>query len=127
MSGSAPGGPRRLAAEADRERLVVLLREHYALGQLDLDELDRRVTVVLSARYVDEAASAVADLPQLAGPGPAGGRPAKQRRGLAQTAKPAAGWIPTNERFRDPTTRAVMRVWIDPADQSRHYVPEPDG
>ena len=126
MSGSAPGGPRRLAAEADRERLVVLLREHYALGQLDLDELDRRVTVVLSARYVDEAASAVADLPQLAGPGTAGGRPAKQRRGHAQTAKPAAGWIPTSERFRDPTTRAVMQVWIDPADHSRHYVPEPD-
>jgi hypothetical protein len=40
--------------------------------------------------------------------------------------RPAAGWIPTNERFRDPATRAVIRVWIDPADQSRHYVPEPD-
>ena len=128
MSGPAPGGPRRLAAEADRERLVVLLREHYALGQLDLDELDRRVSVVLSARYMDEAASAVADLPQLTGPaGSTAGRSVKQRRGHAQATTPAAGWIPTNERFRDPTTRAVMRVWIDPADQSRHYVPEPDG
>ena len=65
MSGSAPGGPRRLAGEADREQLVALLREHYALGQLDDDELDRRVGVVLSARYMDEAASAVADLPLL--------------------------------------------------------------
>jgi len=127
VSGSAPGGPRRLAAEADRERLVVLLREHYALGLLDLDELDRRVSVVLSARYLDEAGSAVADLPQLAGPGTTARRPVKQRRGHAQAAKPAAGWIPTAERFRDPTTQAVMRVWIDPADQSRHYVPEPDG
>lgn len=127
MSGFAPGGPRRLADEADRERLIALLREHYALGQLDDDELDRRVGAVLSARYVDEAALAVADLPQLAGLGTAGGRPVKQRRGHAQAAKPAAGWIPTNERFRDPTTRAVMRVWIDPADQSRHYIPEPDG
>ena len=26
---------------------------------------------------------------------------------------------------RDPSTRAIMRVWIDPADLSRHYVPEP--
>jgi hypothetical protein len=127
MSSSAPGGPRPLAAEADRERLVVLLREHYALGLLDLDELDRRVSVVLSARYLDEAASVVADLPQLAGPGTTQGRPVKQRRGHAQAATPAAGWIPTAERFRDPTTQAVMRVWIDPADQSRHYVPEPDG
>ena len=121
MSGSAPGGPRRLAGEADREQLVALLREHYALGQLDDDELDRRVGAVLSARYMDEAASAVADLP-----GAAAGRPARRRRGHAQAPQPAAGWIPTEERFRDPTTRAVMRVWIDPADQSRHYVPEPD-
>ena len=127
MPGSAPSGPRRLATEADRERLVVLLREHYALGQLDLDELDRRVDAVLSAQYMDEAAQAVADLPQLTGQATAGGRPVKQRRGHAQAAKPAAGWIPTQERFRDPTTRAVMRVWIDPADQSRHYIPEPDG
>jgi uncharacterized protein DUF1707 len=126
VPGSAPGGPRRLASEADREQLIALLREHYALGQLDDDELDRRVGVVLSARYTDEAASAVTDLPQLAAPGAAGGRPARQRRGHAQAAKPTAGWIPTNERFRDPTTRAVMRVWIDPADQSRHYIPEPD-
>ena len=81
--------------------------------------------VVLSARYTDEAASAVTDLPQLAAPGAVGGRPARWRRGHAQAVRPAAGWIPTDERFRDPTTRAVMRVWIDPADQSRHYVPEP--
>ncbi len=73
------------------------------------------------------ARPAVAGLPQLMGLATAGGRPAKQRRGHAQAAKPAAGWIPTDERFRDPTTQAVMRVWIDPADQSRHYVPEPDG
>jgi len=121
-----PDRARRLAGEADRERLVVVLREHYARGRLDNDELDRRVGIVLSAQYVEEAASAVADLPQLAAPGTAAGRPAKRRRGHAQAATPDAGWIPTDERFRDPTTRAVMRVWIDPADQSRHYVPEPE-
>src|SRR2546430_10835091 len=46
-----------LAADADRERLVALLREHYAVGQFDLEELDRRVGVVLGARFLDEAAS----------------------------------------------------------------------
>lgn len=127
MPGSAPGGPRWLAEEADRERLIAVLREHYALGQFGLDELERRVGVVLSARFLDEAALAVADLPQLAGRGAAEQRPSRQRRGHAQAAEPAPGWIPTDERFRDPTTRAVMRVWIDPADQSRHYVPEPGG
>lgn len=120
---SGPGGPRPLAAEADRERLVALLREHYAVGLFGLDELDRRVGVVLTARYLDEAAAAVADLPEVPAPGTRRGRP---RRGHAHADRPAAGWIPTNERFRDPTSRTVMRVWVDPADQSRHYVPEPD-
>ena len=83
--------------------------------------------VVLAAEYTDEAAAAVADLPQLcrarcAGPAR---RRKPRRRGHAQAATPGAGWVPTDERFRDPTTRAIMRVWIDPADQSRHYVPEP--
>jgi hypothetical protein len=121
-----PGRPRLPARDADRERLVGLLREHYALGGLDLDELNRRVGIVLAAQYMDDAASAVADLPRLAGPVAGGpGRVKRPRkRGHAHAATPGAGWVPTDERFRDPTTRVVMRVWIDPADQSRHYVPE---
>jgi hypothetical protein len=128
VSATPPGGPRHLARDADRERLVGVLREHYALGVLELDELNRRVGVVLAAEYAEDAALAVADLPQIAGP-PAGGpgpvrRPRK--RGHAHAAKPGAGWVPTDELSRDPTTRVVMRVWVDPADQSRHYVPEPE-
>ena len=132
-----PGGPRPLAADADRERLIALLREHYAVGLFGLDELDRRVGVVLSAQYLDEAAAAIADLPGIAGTAAAGTgaaaprgasqpRRARRRRGHAHADQPAAGWIPTNERFRDPSTSTVMRVWVDPADQSRHYVPEPE-
>jgi hypothetical protein len=135
------GGPRPLAAEADRERLLALLREHYATGLLGHEDLDRRVGMVLAAQYLDEAAAAVADLPGVpAGPASgvtAGGaaavpsttagqsKPRRVRRGHAHADQPAAGWIPTDERFRDPTSRAIMRVWIDPADQTRHYVPEP--
>ena len=127
-----PGGPRPLAAEADRERLIALLREHYAVGLFGLDELDRRVGMVLGAQYLDEAAAAVADLPRVPASGAAAQlgsgapRPARKRRGHAHADRPAAGWVPTDERFRDPSTRAVIRVWIDPADHSRHYVPEPD-
>ena len=121
-----PGGPRPLAAEADRERLVALLREHYATGLFGLDELDRRVGIVLSARYLDEVAAAVTDLPGAPARDTPVARPTRRGRGHAHADRPAAGWIPTDERFRDPTTRAVMRVWIDPADHSRHYVPEPD-
>ena len=123
-------GARPLVSDADRERLIALLREHYAAGLFGLDELDRRVGTVLGAQFLDEAAAAVADLPAAApGPAPAGSarpRRARRRRGHAHADQPAAGWIPTSERFRDPSTSMVMRVWVDPADQSRHYVPEPE-
>ena len=131
MPGQEPSGPRAQLADADRERLVVLLREHYAHGSLSLDELRRRVGVVLAAEYSDEAMAAVADLPLLAGgatagsDGPGGPRmPIGQRRRHAQAAAPGPGWTPTPERFRDPSTKKIMRVWIDPADGSRHYVPD---
>ena len=52
MPGSVPGGSRPPATDADRERLAALLREHYALGQFELDELDRRVGMVLGANAV---------------------------------------------------------------------------
>jgi hypothetical protein len=81
--------------------------------------------LVLSAQFLDEAAAAVADLPAAA-PGTAPQRRARRRRGHAHADQPAAGWVPTSERFRDPSTSMVMRVWVDPADHSRHYVPEPE-
>jgi DUF1707 SHOCT-like domain len=123
-------GTRPLVSEADRERLVALLREQYAVGLFGLDELDRRVGMVLGARFLDEATAAVADLPAAPPPTAAAGsappRRGRRRRGHAHADQPAAGWIPTSERFRDPSTSTVMRVWIDPVDQSRHYVPEPE-
>ena len=38
--------------------------------------------------------------------------------------RPGAGWQRTPEVFRDPSSGRMMRVWVDPADGSRHYVPE---
>ena len=134
MPQTPPHGPRSLLSEADREQLLGLLREHYVQGQLDLDEMSRRVGVVLASAYSDEAMAAVADLPLLGAPGSGESSPAQagrgrpgQRKRHAQQAQPGAGWVPTPERFRDPLTRAIMRVWIDPADLSRHYVPEAGG
>jgi hypothetical protein len=134
VSQTPPHGPRSLLSEADRERLLVLLREHYVQGQLDLDEMSRRVGVVLASAYSDEAMVAVTDLPLLGALGSGESSPAQtgrgrpgQRKRHAQQARPDAGWVPTPERFRDPSTRVIMRVWIDPADLSRHYVPEAGG
>ena len=135
-----PRPPRSLIGDADRERLTTLLREHYAAGRISLDELRRRVGIVLAAAYADEAAAALAELPPVAsaaaagtpgpaGPGGAGGAAAgrarsRSRRRHGQAAEPQPGWVPTPERFRDPSSGTIMRVWTDPADGSRHYVPD---
>jgi hypothetical protein len=41
-----------------------------------------------------------------------------------ESAQPAANWVPTDESFRDPSSGTLMRVWLDPVDGSRHYVPD---
>ena len=128
--GGAPAARRSLLGDADRERLVALLREHYAAGRLELDDLRHRVGVVLTAAYAEEATVALADLPPADLP-PAGvpdtpgaGRTGGSRGRHAQTRKPEPGWVPTAERFRDPSSGVIMRVWINPSDESRHYVPD---
>jgi hypothetical protein len=45
----------------------------------------------------------------------------RRRHGESEVAAP--GWTATKEVFRDPTTKRLMRVWIDTAGE-RHYVPE---
>jgi hypothetical protein len=119
-----PGGPRAVAGDGDRERIIGLLREHYAQGRLDDAELDRRVGAVLAAEFADEAAAALAGLPSMVPAGQPARKPRRRAHGQAVTPQP--GWVPTAERFRDPASGVVMRVWTDPADASRHYVPEPD-
>ena len=134
-----PPERRSLLGDADRDRLVAVLREHYAAGRMDTEELRRRVGIVLAAAYADEAAQALADLPPLAMPrdpaggtaGPAGGTAAtpgqsRWRKRHAQVAQPQPGWVPPSERFRAPSSGTIMRVWTDPADDSRHYVPDDD-
>jgi hypothetical protein len=138
---------RTLLGDSDRDQLVSVLREHYAAGRLTLDELNRRAEIVYASAYRDEAQAALAELPPIAGAGgvsaaaadPAapprrdgqrdGQRDGRQqgwlrRRGHAQVARPEPGWMRTDERFRDPSTGQILRVWIDPSDASRHYAPD---
>lgn len=51
---------------------------------------------------------------------------AKLRR-HGETTLPAGHWNPTDESFRDPSSGRLMRVWVDPADGTRHYVPHDGG
>jgi DUF1707 SHOCT-like domain len=124
---SSSSWPRRLRlTDADREKLFERLNRQAAAGALSLSELERRVALVSEAETREQAAAVMADLPPLPGdPGP--GRPAASRprwgHGHGEAETPAADWRPTAERFRDPRSNRVMRVWED-AGGARHYVPD---
>jgi DNA-binding PadR family transcriptional regulator len=51
------------ASDADRERVVARLGEHFAEGRLTRAELDERLTTALSARTADDLRRLMADLP----------------------------------------------------------------
>src|SRR5579875_1146118 len=127
--------------DGDRDRLFSLLSAHAAADHIDLAELERRVVAVSEAPGREQAEAVLADLPPLpesalsrgaggapgfgerpARPGAEPGRP-RWGRGHGDSDRPADGWSPTGERFRDPRTRRVMRVWEDAAG-GLHYVPD---
>jgi hypothetical protein len=114
-------------SDSDRERIVELLARHSAEGRLSTGELERRVAAVYAAESRDDLAPLLADLPPLPA-APANAEPRRWRwgRGHGEATKPGVGWVATDERFRDPTSRRIMRVWIDPASGDRHYVPDDD-
>lgn len=111
-----------LLGDADREALYERLSRHAAEGRLELPELERRVAIVADAQTREEAQAALEGLPALADESgvPARGRP-RWGRGHGDADAPSADWAPTPERFRDPRTGKVMRVWQDAAG-GRHYV-----
>jgi hypothetical protein len=112
-----------LLSDQERELLFEKLTEHAAAGRLGVTELERRVAAVAAARTREEAAAILADLPPIgsqAGPGTQGRRP-RWGRGHGEADAPGADWQPTRERFRDPKTGKVMRVWVD-SEGGRHYV-----
>ena len=113
-----------LLGDADREELYEALKRHAAEGRLDVAELERRVGIVAEAESREAAAAALAGLPPLppSVPAPEVRRP-RWGRGHGEAEKPRPDWQPTSERFRDPRTRAVLRVWLD-AHGARHYVAE---
>ena len=111
-----------LLSEADRELLYQTLAQHAAAGRIDYEELERRVARIGAAETQDEAATVMADLPPLPGAEQAPQRRWGRRHG--ESKRPAPEWRATAERFRDPTSNKVMRVWVDPAG-GRHYVADP--
>jgi DUF1707 SHOCT-like domain len=110
-------------SDADRDQIAEILATHNAAGRLTVQELEERVASLYRARSREEAAALIGDLPPLPS-----SQPRRHRgSGHGEARSPGAGWIATNERFRDPSTQRIMRVWVDPAGGTRHYVPDDDG
>lgn len=68
------------ATDADRERVVALLRTAAGEGAIDLDELEQRIAVVYEVRTAAELSKVTADLPAV--PPPPGATPPKHRHPL---------------------------------------------
>jgi hypothetical protein len=113
-----------LLSDADRERLFDQLSRHAAAGRIGIEELERRVVLLSAASTLEDAAAILADLPALA-PGSGGEGPGRRQwgrgHGHGASERPLPDWRPTSERFRDPGTKAILRVWVD-AEGGRHYV-----
>jgi len=60
---SRPPADQIWASDADRERVVASLRDHFAEGRLTRAELDERLTMALSARTGGDLRRLMADLP----------------------------------------------------------------
>ena len=106
--------------DQEREALFEQLSRHAAAGRIDVAELERRVAAVAAAQTREEATAVLADLPPLTPSLPPSGRP-RRRRGHGDADAVQPDWAPTAERFRDPRTGRVMRVWVDTGG-GRHYV-----
>jgi DUF1707 SHOCT-like domain len=125
-SRSNPSAEPVLLSDAEREELFEALSRHAAAGRLDVNQLEDRVAALDAAQTREQADAVLADLPRLEPAADVSAGTTMQRwprwgRGHGESDAPAPGWTPTNERFRDPKTGNVMRVWVD-GDGGRHYV-----
>jgi hypothetical protein len=106
--------------DEEREAVVAVLQRHFVDDRLSLEEYTDRVGAVWEAHDRTALDVVLADLPHLPPQPP---KTATGRR-HGEGAVPSVTWRPTRERFRDPTTARVMRVWVDVVDGTRHYVAE---
>src|SRR5438270_10227198 len=58
------------ASDADRERVVELLRHHYGEGRLSEDDLSERIEAAYAGRTMGELDTLMADLPSARSPAP---------------------------------------------------------
>jgi Domain of unknown function (DUF1707) len=117
MPADPPSSPPLRASDADRDRVIEVLRAAVADGRLDPAEFDERLDAALAARTIDALAPLTADL--IAAPG-SGGALTLPLAGTA--AEPAAELLTISERYgavrRDgrwtlPHRLALRTAWCD--------------
>src|SRR5215472_16845290 len=117
MPGDPPSSPALRASDADRDRVIELLRAAVADGRLDQAEFDERLDAALAARTIDALAPITADL--IAAPGSGGALTLPPARTPAQ---PAAELLTINGRhgsvrrdggWRLPRRLALRTAWCD--------------
>jgi hypothetical protein len=117
MSADPPGSPALRASDADRDRVIELLRAAVADGRLDRGEFDQRLDAALAARTIDALAPLTADL--IAVPGsasaltlPLAGTPAEPAAELL-TIKGKHGPVRRDGRWTLPHRLVLRTAWCN--------------
>jgi hypothetical protein len=117
MPAEPPSSPALRASDADRDRVIELLRAAVADGRLDPGEFDQRLDAALAARTIDALAPLTADL--IAVPGsdgaltlPLAGTPAEPAAELL-TIKGKHGSVRRDGRWTLPHRLALRTAWCD--------------
>jgi len=117
MQAEPPSSPALRASDADRDRVIELLRAAVADGRLDPAEFDERVDAALAARTVDALAPLTADL--IAAPGSDGAlapRPAgtpAEPTAERLTIKEKHGSVRRDGRWTLPHRLVLRTAWSD--------------
>jgi len=117
MSADPPSSPALRASDADRDRVIELLRAAVADGRLDPGEFDQRLDAALAARTIDALAPLTADLIAVpSGDGaltmPLAGTPAGSAAELL-TIKGKHGSVRRDGRWTLPRRLALRTAWCD--------------
>ncbi len=117
MSADPPSPPALRASDADRDRVIDVLRAAVGDGRLDPAEFDERLDAALAARTMEALAPLTADL--IAGPGsrgaltlPLAGTPAEPAAELL-TINERHGTVRREGRWTLPHRLALRTVWCN--------------
>ena len=114
MSADPPSSPVLRASDADRDRVIEVLRAAVADGRLDPAEFDERLDAALVARTIDALAPLTADLVAASGGGGAVTLPLAEAPPVELlTINEKHGSVRRDGRWRLPHRLALRTAWCD--------------